>query len=102
MFFGKLVYLINEGPASVAVVGCPANLALLAEFARRVARPKPRRHRPVPEVAEFTDFDLLEVETDDEADAPRESNADLDGGDGGDGDFEDAGGNFDSECTADP
>ena len=64
MFFGKLVYLINEGPASVAVVGCPANLALLAEFARRVARPKPRRHRPVPEVAEFTDFDLLEVETD--------------------------------------
>jgi IS30 family transposase len=38
----------------------------------------------------------------DEADAPRESNADLDGGDGGDGDFEDAGGNFDSECTADP
>lgn len=38
----------------------------------------------------------------DEADAPRESNADLDGGDGGDGDFEDAGGNFDAECTADP
>ena len=38
----------------------------------------------------------------DEADVPREATADLDGGDGGDGDFEDAGGNFDSECTADP